>query len=165
MNLLYVSEHCTCENYDSDTNPIIEILHAENTFARDMTNISILYILNGVVDISYGMIENHRLTKGDFMMFPPRSKLTGRIVSPMHMMIFKMNDKIALCEKYNLDKLYTEQNIINITHTHLQSNPIVKAYIDSLNENFTNGLRCIHFLTTKTQELLYYLRLITQKMN
>lgn len=161
MGILYFSGHCNCTNYDSRIKSKIKILHEEKTSEREIFNnnqTSIIYIIKGVIDISFGIMENYRLSEGDIMLFPPENKLTRQIVSSSRIMILKINENLTLCQKYTLNNLFFEQNMTNLKHTHLQCNSTIKTFFHLFEENINNQLLCTRFLEGKIEELFYYLR-------
>lgn len=158
MNVLCIPEHRKCENYELDENPMVEIICDVEFFEKDTTDILIMYMLSGVISLSYGMIRDYPLIRGDFMLFQPGIKITGKAKSPIKTLFIRINDHVSLCDKYTLEKLYKEEDIMGIEHKHLTSNAIIKTYMDSFAENITNGLRCVRFIAMKSQELFYYLR-------
>lgn len=145
-------------NYESENSPIIEVVEQEECLEKDINYIFVLYLLHGVLTITCGTIVDHTLTGGDFMLFPPGSRIHVRVDTPVRVMLLRVKGDITLCENYTLENLYCDRDIRPLRHTHLESRRIIRSHMESLAENIDNGLRCVRFLEIKMEEFFYYLR-------
>lgn len=158
MDVLYLPSHRQCENYESDKKPTVEIIQDVESFEKNSTCSFIVYILSGTLSLSCGTVQNHTLSEGDLMLFPPGVTIAGKPKKTVRTLLLRINDRVSLCDKYTVESLYLEQGTDRLTHTHLNGNRRIRTYMEDLADNLAGGLRCVRFLTVKTQELFYYLR-------
>lgn len=158
MECFHIPEHRRCENYESDKAPMVEIIQDVENFERDSTHTFIVYILYGTISISYGTVPEYTLAEGDFMLFPPGIRITGRLKNPVKTLLLRIDDRVSLCDKYTLENIYHGRDMTGLRHTHLAGNQVVKRHMEGLAECVSDGLRCNRFLIIKLQELFYYLR-------
>jgi AraC-like DNA-binding protein len=144
-------------NFAANDNPLIEILPPKNHFDVNLKNTIVLCILRGAMKISYGNVKDYVLAEGNIMLFPPGIRLSGGTNERAKILVLRINDGVNLCEYYRFNKLYQDANTKKLKHSHLESNKMVKQYMDSLAENITNGIRCSRFMNIKLQELFCYL--------
>jgi AraC-like DNA-binding protein len=147
-----------CVHYGADENPVIEILPSAARFERDINYTFILYVLQGSLHLSYGLIEDYALTEGNIMLFPPGNKITGGTSERAKIIVVRIKHHVALCDEQVLENLYCGRDTARFRHTHLEANAMIREHMKLMAENIENGLLCIRFMAMKAQELLLYLR-------
>ena len=145
-------------NYEFSDAPIAELKMSEEYFEQILKHTLIICVLHGTVNVSYGNVDNYRLTEGQLMLFPPGIKLTGGTCEQGKVLLLRLNDNVSMCDHYTLDTLYNGANMRKLKHTHIESVDMVRQCIHNLADNIANGLRCVRFLEAKILELLCYMR-------
>jgi AraC-like DNA-binding protein len=158
MESLCVTQNRKCVHYGSDETPIVEIFPSTNHFERNVNHTFILYVLQGSLKFSYGLIRDYVLNEGNLMIFPPGDKISGRTSEQAKIMALRIRDDISLCDKYRVENLYRGRDTTELRHTHLKGNEMVRAHMEQLTRNIENGLLCVRFMAMKVQELFFYLR-------
>jgi AraC-like DNA-binding protein len=158
MELSCVVQNRKCVHYGADENPIVEIFSSAERFERDVRYMFIVYVLQGNLQLSYGLIENYPLGEGDLMLFPPGDRIVGSTSEKAKVIVFRIKHHVSLCDEALLETLYRSQDTARLRHTHLAANAMIRAHMGLLAENIENGLLCVRFMTMKAQELLLYLR-------
>jgi AraC-like DNA-binding protein len=110
------------------------------------------------VYLSFEKRQNHILTEGDLILFPPGIRVTGRTDEQTKAVILRVKNDVPLCDKYTLEYLYKGRDTSKLRHTHLKANPIVKAHMELLAQNIDNGLLCVRYMENNMHDLFFYLR-------
>jgi AraC-like DNA-binding protein len=144
-------------NLEYNGSPLVELLGPIDHFERDIRNIIVLYVLQGVLQIS-DATNNHTLAEGDTMLFPPGVTVTGQTDGVAKVMIMRVRDDLKMCDEYSLEDLYSNRDMAAIKHTPLNTGPMLRMQMELLADNVEKGLLCSHFLEMKIKEFFFYLR-------
>lgn len=158
MRSLCVLPGRKCIHYGAEECPVIEMLGPTDGFVRETHYTFILYMLRGTVCFSYGTVKDYTLPEGGLMLFPPGIRITGHTDDRAQVLLLRIKDAPALCDKYTFESLYLGRDMGTLRHAHLEGNAIVRAGMELLAENIANGLLCVRFMEIKVQELFFYLR-------
>lgn len=163
MGIVYSSEHISCFNYDNGDKPTIEILKLDKNSILDFEPIEnkLLLIYKGSMDFSSGDIVDGNICEGQMMLAASGFHFSAKIIKEATIVIMRIHANTDLCERYAIEQLnLTSQakseassgsNIIEI-------NSVMKTYLSSLINYYTDGLKCYYFFELKVKELLYILR-------
>jgi AraC-like DNA-binding protein len=93
------------------------------------------------------------------MLFPPGISISGGTKKQAKIVVMRIKDyNKSLCDQFTLESLYKDRDMTLLSHTHLESHPMVKALMELLAEIIEQKLLCVRFMTTKVHELFFYLR-------
>lgn len=162
MKLLYPSEHINCVNYDNGEKALIKILSlrvgdkAEEIYT---SLVKIICIIEGSAIVSFADFENERIGARQMMVLPAGSSLTIKAEEDLKMLVFRVDERLQLCDTYSLEKLFKNEPKKNNDHIDFLSVDIrLDAFISSLIQYYEDGLRCHSFFMMKVRELFYLFR-------
>ena len=159
METLCAHENRKCVLNGFGEQPVVEVLRDTGNFAREVTHLMIIYVMEGKADVSFGTVSRYRLSVGDFMLFPPGTRLSVQpSEKPAAMIALTIRNRIVLCDKHTFGHIWRDIDTAGLRHSHLEANRMVKAYMDLLAENVAGPLNCFRFMETKILELFHYLR-------
>jgi AraC-like DNA-binding protein len=161
MEALCIYENRKCVNYGnySDGWPIIEVKTIVGNLEQNVTHLTMLYVMDGEIDLSYGTIDGYSLVEGNLMLFPPGIKLSIRVRDGSSTVVmFKIKNRLVLCDKYVFGQIWYNIDSTNLRHSHIEANPMLRIFMELLVENVTGPLACFRFMEIKTLELAHYLR-------
>lgn len=156
-----VYENRRCVNCGFGEWPIVETVKLKGEYRAEICHMLILYVLQGRVDVSYGVTDNYPVTKGDLMLFPPgvRLEIKQRSEKAAELVFVKVMNRITLCDKYVFGDLTNViVNTDELRHSHLEATPVMKAYMELMADNLSGRLKCYKFMEMKVMELFHYLR-------
>jgi AraC-like DNA-binding protein len=154
-------ENRKCVNFGScsDEWPMIEVKSNVGNFIKEVTHLMVVYVMEGGIDLSFGTVDGYHLPEGNLMLFPPGISLSVRVTDkPTTLVMFKIKNRLVLCDKYVFGPLWFNIDTSNVRHDHLEANPMVRMFMELLVENIDGPLRCHRFMEIKILELFHYLR-------
>ena len=159
METLCAHENRKCANYGFEEQPIVEVIRDAGSFTREVTHLMIIYVMEGKADISFGTMARNQLSEGDFMLFPPGTRLSVQSAErPAAIITLTIRNRLVLCDKHTFGHIWRDIDTNGLRHSHLEANPMVKTYMELLAENVAGPLNCFRFMEIKILELFHYLR-------
>jgi AraC-like DNA-binding protein len=152
---------------DNDKKPHIEILEYSkgDNFQFNSPYLQIFFILKGSCKLSYEKHIDLKIKENQFIMLPPRSSSDIKIGdSATTIVVFYIHIHLNFCENFPVEylseiesqerkKKRVERKQKNI----LQTNKVIRNYLDDLCFCIENGHTNPQFLQTKQREMFYYL--------
>ncbi|MFV0419693.1 MAG: helix-turn-helix domain-containing protein [Dysgonomonas sp.] len=158
-------EHLTCVNYEGvSTNfnkkPIIEVseLLKGKVRERTLSESKIMLIMKGKFSISYERHINKKVKEGKMLLLPSSSKFIARAEEDASIIIFRLRDKVELCDRVGLEQLFNKFKTPEESFNLLDIKEEVAYFLKGLNQCLTDGLRCRYYFELKMKELFFLLR-------
>lgn len=167
MGLLYAEEHVTCFNYDNGYLPVIEIVAVDKDreFEYLTHDHKLLFVNKGTLVISSGNRLNEKVSFDTFTFLPSLSLVKYKALEDSQVVIFRIREHIKLCDRFSLEKL-KEEAVVDIKPegiVFLKANSVMKDFLRSLSDRYTDGLRCFYYSNLKVQEVFFILRAYYRK--
>ncbi|MDU1891384.1 MAG: helix-turn-helix domain-containing protein [Dysgonomonas sp.] len=174
MGIVDIHEHATCINYDDvssnpDAKPNIEFLNIPKGRDRENTisESKIMLVMKGEFSISYDTHIDEKVSKGKMLLLPSSSKYIARIEEDASILIFRLREKVELCDRVNLEQLFNrykdkckeQEGKFNL----LDIKKEVEGFINGLTSYISDGLKCRYFLELKLKEFFYLMRVYYSK--
>jgi AraC-like DNA-binding protein len=138
---------------------VIEVVKLTQTVVKPVTYLTVIYVMRGATQVSFGTDGDHRLAQGDIMLFPPGISLICRPTqNPTTVIMLKARNRIVLCDRFSLENLHQNLNEDPPVHTHLEAHPTIRKFMEQLAEDVSGPMRCFQFMEIKITELFFYLR-------
>lgn len=161
MSLLYTEEHCTCFNYDTGKQALIQekSLSKGDTWEISPTANLLICIMEGELHFSFGKNVNRKIPKGKIMLLPANSQFKSIAEKSAKLIIFRMRaSEMQLCDRYALELLIKESDSAEPDLSFLEINKMTLDFLKSLEKYTADGLKCFFFHELKIKELFYILR-------
>lgn len=167
MKLFYVPDHTSCANYVPDTESgfkFMSLSEGESIEGRDVKHNTIVFILNGEIELSCNEFLNKKFVTGDILFLVQASDITGRTLSPVEMVLCIFSSPtISLCEKYTLNS-YVKDCIKTVYNFKpLVCRGVIREFLKLIKEYLRVGISCTHLHEIKQKELFILLRAIYTK--
>jgi AraC-like DNA-binding protein len=160
MEPLCAFENRKCVNCGFEDWPIVEAIELTRKFVKQVNNLTVLYVVKGCVETSFGITASYPLEEGDMMLFPPGTSLACKPTRPLvKVLMIKVKNNIVLCDKNTVGHFYRYGGGDDVeTHTHLRAVPEVRNFMEALMKNIDGPLNCYRYMEIKVVELFHYLR-------
>jgi AraC-like DNA-binding protein len=163
MKLCHVEEHTSCFQYGANE-AAIEILEIKEGEEHQIFSDSneILYVIEGVFNISNKKTENLNIKTGETILIPLHSPSVIRAITDVKIMVMKLNFNITFCDRLPLELLLEthgklKKNSIDQIEV-LEPNLRLSNFVDTMLEYTTDGLKCTFFFDIKIREFLFLIR-------
>lgn len=160
-----VHEHIACVNYESDSTdsnkkPIIEISELLKGKIREeiLSESNIVLIMKGKFSISYEKHINETIKEGKMLLLPSNSKYIARAEEDASALIFRLRDKVDLCDRMGLEQLYNKYKTPDQNFNLLDIKEEVAYFMNGLKKCVSDGLKCRYYLEMKIKELFFLMR-------
>lgn len=165
MSITHLREHLSCKNYYSTNMSPLEIFdfNQGEVRKREITHSSILFVLEGAVDIAsekHGIIE---LEAGQFVLRPAHSKLNMFFKETSQLLICRFELHTQLCGNYPLNFLTKETTSIENKSGILEVRGRLNNYLHVQKGLLTEGMRCKMFIDMKIKELFHLFKIYYTK--
>jgi AraC-like DNA-binding protein len=158
-------EHKTCVNYEdvntnSNKKPIIEITEFLKGKIKEKTlsESKIMLVMKGEFRISYERHIDKKVKEGKMLLLPSSSKYIARAEEDASVFIFRLRDKIDLCDRIGLEQLFHKfkepENSFNL----LDIKDEVSYFLKGLEACLSDGLRCRYYFELKMKEFFFLIR-------
>ena len=167
MNMYYKAEHIKCRYYDGAIPPIIEVVDLAE---GEKWNINtrrgkIIIVLEGELHFSTN-IHHHQtlLLKKDMVYLPVDIHLYGKGVSPVKLIIFRIDNPLQFCDCYNIENLMEQTQKEPGIRDNKNEPYIIKAkrplwlLIEQMYICLEAGLKCTRYLNIKINEIFFMFR-------
>lgn len=175
MNILYISEHLNCFNYDKGKKPMIEPVRIAEGDKGNSTSTSnmVVFILEGRINYIFKDCPAHDGHKGQILFIPSGSSYSYMALTHVKFLVFRIYEPITLCANYSLEKLYKKnkenrENAGNGNDTNyepetehfgcLEANIYLWHFLDGITDCIANGLKCRCWFEMKIKEFFLLLR-------
>lgn len=156
-------EHQSCANNDDAyinayKKPIVELLEVEKDIIResDPSDFKIIFVIKGLLLISYGRNMDKELGSGHMFLIPPNSKYTIHAIENAEIVIFRLqNKKVVLCERIGLEGLYRLNKAPKEDFNPLKIKSPISHLIRDVLISLSDGLNCRYYLELKIKEFFY----------
>lgn len=167
MGLLYAEEHTSCLNYDNGYRPVIEIITIEKgqEYSYTAHDHKLLFVKEGKLLLSYGECWHKEFLPEEFTFLSSLSSIKYKALEDTQVVLFRIREYIKLCDRYSMERLKDEVDagVKNEGLVFLKFDPVLKDFIKSVVERYTDGLRCFYYSNLKVQELFFILRAYYKK--
>ncbi len=162
MSIYYSKEHLGCHLYANDNNRIFTIVNYPKgslTKRKYITLTLLAYIMEGEVEINYGINKNVHLKAGDFFLLPQNLSFMMKAIEDVIIITCLFNNGIPLCSQFSITQLVNYlPNSENQVFYSLKADKRLKIFMSLLLDCLSDGLGCIHYQEIKRSELFIYLR-------
>jgi len=166
MEFLNRKEHLRCYSYDSSEKPQIQVvkyIKGESVELTANTNEIILFLDGAVKCLLWDNIE-YEVIKGKILFLPAEHSCSCSIESDAHIMIFRLNSPMKLCENYFAEYLfdsvaiefYADDSPKRIKMLNINSR--VRHFVRGVGDCIADGIRCKHYFDMKIKEFFLMLR-------
>lgn len=163
MALFYKDEHLACHHYSNLSNAVFSIVSypkGEIATRKYLDKTFIAYMLEGAMEVSYGIEQSVHLRKGHIFLLPKNCNIQVLAIEDCKILLcsFAVND-IKLCSQFSIKQLSSflpENRGDEITR--LESDSRISQFASFLTQNLEEGLSCMHYHLLKRDELFLYLR-------
>lgn len=174
MGIVDIHEHATCVNYDdvgtnANARPNIELLKIPKDGVRENTisESKIMLVMKGEFTISYDNHVDKKVSEGKMLLLPSSCKYIARSDEDASVFIFRLRDKVELCDRVSLEQLFNRFKEKCREHADefnlLEIKKEIDCYLQALTLYITDGLKCRYFLELKIKEFFYLLRVYYPK--
>lgn len=162
MTIYYSNEHLKCHLYTNDNNRIFTILNYKKgsiTNRKHITLTLLAYIMEGVVEINYGINKKINLEAGYFFLLPKNFSITIKAIEDVKIITCLFDNEIPLCSQFAISQLinYLPNPENKVLHP-LKADKRLQTFTSLLYDCLSDGLNCIHYQEIKRSELFIYLR-------
>lgn len=162
IRILYAKEHENCPNNDNRQRPAIEerfMEEGEVWEVQPWVN-KIIFVLEGEVKYSIGMIEQYYVHQGQTFFLPANNSMSCNALGKTRLGIIRLYNKIQFCDSFHLEDL-ERMDIEEVQKDKpflLEINPVMEKFVDILTICHRAGLRCRYYNEGKIKELMFILR-------
>ena len=146
MALFYKDEHLACSHYSDSSNSVFLIVSFrgdEVTTRKFIDKTFIAYVLEGALEITYGLGQCIRLRKGHLFLLPKNCDTQAHVIEDCKLLLcsFTFND-IKLCSQFSIRQLasFLPQTAAEEEITRLESDRRISQFAVFLTQNLEEGL-------------------------
>ena len=162
MKIHNSKEHFDCYSFDNSEKPMVEVKRFRKMASGEtsFSNNEIVFVMEGRLQLTLRNNPSGELFKGQGAFLPTGDKLSYKALTNTHVLIFRLEEEIQLCNSFSLERLYNmiievEKPEILVT---LEMNVRLQEFLRGVADALADGLKCrIYFKTTIT-DLLIMLR-------
>lgn len=167
MKLLYPVEHVNCFNYSKQKESVIEKIVLQKGAQWDTLTLcnKIIILMEGEVDYIFDGIKKSTLRSKQAITVPIHTHFNLKALTDSTFMVFRLQNKVQLCDRYSLDKLILDNkrranrnNNKADSVSYIIVDERLEGYISLLDAYISSGMKCTYFLKIKIQELFFLLR-------
>ncbi len=163
MKLLYVNEHINCSKYASDEDALIRIVQKKSPSENWEGHIPyslLVYVVSGSIVVSWENHQKRKAVAGEMLFLPNNSFVSESGDDCFVTLIFRVDMDLNMCNRFNLENLLKQTDITKDMYDFpvLKANDRLSRFFSLLLDCLSDGLRCIHFMLAKRNELLLLLR-------
>ena len=166
MELLNVTEHLKCFNYDHSRRPQIEVINYAKDAEAELpieTN-EVIFLLEGSIKYTFHHYPEYELKTGEILFLPMGYRCSYFAESDSRAVIFRLYSPVKLCESYFIERLYDPKESCDTGYGQigklrvLTINPRIQSFLDGLTDCISDGIKCKHYFDLKTKEFFLLLR-------
>lgn len=172
MKVMNLREHLNCRNYifaddrsDDSAKIIYEKIFEEGSSVQDrIFESKIVIVMKGRGRFSATGITYVDLSEKDIFLLPIGGIFQLRVLERMHLVFFTIDSNIRFCDRYNLEKLFTDTSgYKDKAFMPLRVNERMDTFIMSTLNYIHDGVCCGFFMKMKINELFQILRIYYTK--
>lgn len=170
MKIMNLKEHLNCRNYvfadgDDSAKIIYEKIFEEGSSVQDkIFESKIVVVMKGRGRFSATGITYVDLSEKDIFLLPIGGIFQLTVIERMHLVFFTVDSSIRFCDRYNLEKLFTDTSgYKDKAFMPLRVNERMDSFIMSTLSYIHDGVCCGFFMKMKINELFQILRIYYSK--
>ncbi|MDR0866324.1 MAG: helix-turn-helix transcriptional regulator [Candidatus Symbiothrix sp.] len=157
-------EHCfSCAHPDTGCKPsfcVVEKQKGEEQHESEINEITIIFVSEGEVQLSYDAYPEKRVEAGHVMLVPPTSRFKLTVVRDAHLVFCAFDPLSQICENFSLEMLLSSSTDIGDEKLYpLELKEQIKSYLRVLENYLQEGILCYCMSEHKKRELFFLLQM------